>query len=337
MDFEQVFRQYVPLPARPSSKGWLGVNCKVCNDHGKKGTRGGFHFRDGIGYNCFNCNHAASFTNGQFFSPSDELHTVFTSFGIPEDIWNSLVMETLQNRNSGQLDFHKKLVKQNTFEPKTIEMPDFFVPLLDLDGDSPIRQLAEQHLIEERNIQPDAYPFLIGVKDPNNPYSFPWHRRLIIPVFNRNNQMIFYQGRDLMGTSLSKYKSCSSERDNVLYGMDQIYTHANTPLFVVEGFFDAFHLSGVAVLGRQLTDGMIHHLNKSIRDKIIIPDRTGDGEQLALAGLKQGWKVSTPDFGGCKDVTDAVVRFGKLYVMKTILDNIHSGFGAEVHIRMYCK
>lgn len=337
MDFEQVVRQYVPLPARPSAKGWLGVNCRVCNDHGKKGTRGGFHFRDGIGYNCFNCEHTASFTNGQYEAPSDSLRVVFNAFGIPEDIWNQLMMETLRNRNSGQLDFHKKLVKQNTFEAKTIECPSYFTPLSELDVDSPIRQLAELHLIEERSIDPSSYPFMIGFKDSNDPNSFPWHRRLIIPIYDRGGRMIFYQGRDLMGTALSKYKSCSAERDNVLYGMDQVYAHSNAPLFIVEGFFDAFHLDGVATLGRQLTDGMAHHLDKSVRDKIVIPDRTGDGEVLALAGLKRGWKVSTPDFGNCKDVTDAVVKYGKLYTMKTILDNIHSGFSAELNVRMYCK
>lgn len=337
MDFEQVIRQYVPLPARPSAKGWLGVNCRVCNDHGKKGTRGGFHFRDGMGYNCFNCGHTASFTNGQYEMPSDELKTVFTAFGIPDDVWNSLIMETLQNRNSGQLEFHKKLVKQNTFEPKIIELPKFFVHLQDLPETAPIRELAELHLKEDRRIDPSSYPFMIGMKDSNDPYSFAWAKRLIIPIFDRGGRPIFFQGRDLLGTSNSKYKSCSAERENVLYGMKEIYTHANTPLFVVEGFFDAFHINGVATLGRQLTEGMKYHLGKSVRDKVVIPDRTGNGEELALAALRMGWKVSTPDFGDCKDVTDAVVRYGKLYTMKTILDNIHSGFGAEVHVRMYCK
>lgn len=337
IDLEQVIRQYVPLPARPSAKGWLGVNCKVCNDHGRKGTRGGFHFRDGLGYNCFNCGHAASYTNGQFNAPSEELHTVLQAFGIPEDIWNQLMMESLKNRNSGQLEFNKKLVKQNTFEAKTIQIPKYLVPLSELDPDAPIRQLAELHLKEDRMIDPSSYPFMIGVKDAEDPYSVKWARRLIIPIFDRGGRPIFYQGRDLTGKANSKYISCSAERDNVLYGMDQVYAHSNAPLFVVEGFFDAFHLNGAATLGRQLTEGMAYHLNKSVRDKIIIPDRTGNGEDLALAGLKRGWKVSTPDFGGCKDVTEAVVKYGKLYTMKTILDNIHSGFGAELNVRMYCK
>lgn len=337
MDFEKVVRQYVPLPGRPSSKGWFGVMCRVCNDHGKKGTRGGFHFQDGIGYNCFNCGHTAGYTNGQHASPDDNLKTVFTAYGIPDSHWNELVMESLQNRNSDTGQFHAKIVKQSVVEPKVLQQPPYFVELSSLAEDAPIRQLAELHLKEDRAIDPSSYPFLVAQRDEDNPHSVGWLKRLIIPIYDRGGRLIFYQGRDLIGTADNKYKSPSVDRDCVLYGMDQIYTHTNAPLFVVEGFFDAFHLNGVAILGRQLTDPMIHHLSNSVREKIIIPDRTGNGEELALAGLKQGWKVSTPDFGNCKDVTEAVVKYGKLYVMKAITDNIHSGFSAELNVRMYCK
>lgn len=337
MDFEKVIRQYVPLATRPSGKGWYGVMCRVCNDHGKKGTRGGFHFQDGIGYNCFNCEHTAGYTNGQPFTPDDALKVVFDAYGIPDAHWNELVMESLQNRNSDNGAFHAKIVKASTIEAKVLQQPDYFHELSSLPEDMPLRQLAELHLIEERGIDPAAYPFLVALKDDEDPYSAAWLKRLIIPVYDRANRLIFYQGRDLIGTANNKYKSPSVDRDCVLYGMDQIYKHTNAPLFVVEGFFDAFHVDGVAILGRQLTDPMVQHLNNSVREKIIIPDRTGNGEDLALAGLKQGWKVSTPDFGNCKDITEAVVKYGKLYVMKSITDNVHSGFSAELNVRMYCK
>ena len=339
LDLEQTIRQHVPL-GRANSKGWVQVLCRVCNDHGKKGLRGGFNFSGGgLGYQCFNCHHTAHYVSGQYSSPSDDLKTVFTSFGIPDDIWNQLVMESLKNRNSDLAiaNFDKKVLKQNTFEPKPIPLPEFFFPLADLPEDLPIRQLAELHLTEERQIEPSAYPFMIGFKDKAFKHSDEWAKRLIIPVYDRTGRLIFYQGRDLLGKSNAKYKSSATERDNVLYGMDQVYAHSNTPLFITEGFFDAFHLNGCAVLGRQMTEGMIHHLNRSIREKVVVPDRFGSGQDLALAALKQGWKVSTPDLGGCKDVTDAVIKYGKLYVMKTILDNIHSGFAAEMHIRVYCK
>ncbi len=337
MDIEKVIRQYVPLPTRPSSKGWYGINCRVCNDHGRKGTRGGFRFDDGFGYNCFNCGHTAGYKNGQPFTPDEAVKTVFTAFGIPDDVWNELVMDSLRNRNSDTGQFHQKIVKQSVMEPKVIEFPPFFRKLADMPEDSPIRQLAELHLREDRGIDPNAYPFMLAVRDKEQPHSINWYKRLIIPIFDRNNRPIFYQGRDLTDSDASKYKSAATDRDCVLYGMDQIYTHTNKPLFVVEGFFDAFHLDGVAVMGRQLTDQMIHHLSNSVREKIIIPDRTGNGEELAIAGLRQGWKVSTPDFGECKDVDEAIKKYGKLYVMKTITDNIHSGFAAELNVRMYCK
>lgn len=335
LDLENKIRQYIPL-GRANSKGWIQVNCKVCNDHGKKGMRGGFNFTRGLGYQCFNCEHKANFTEGQFNTPSDEVREVFEAFGIPDDIWNELVMSTLVNRNSGQMEFHKKVLSENTHEPKVIEIPNYFVLLSDMAEDDPMRQIAEDHLITERKIDPADYPYYMGVATADQ-YSEPWKNRLIIPIYNRNKKLIFYQGRDLLDLSVSKYKSCTADRDNVLYGMDQLYAHTSAPLFICEGFFDAYHVNGVAVMGKQITEGMIWHLDKSPREKIIIPDRSGDGETLALAGLKLGWKISTPDFGGCKDVTEAIVKYGKLYTMKSLMDNIHSGFKAEINLGVYCK
>lgn len=63
----------------------------------------------------------------------------------------------------------------------------------------------------------------------------------------------------------------------------------------------------------------------------------GDGQDLALQGLKQGWKVATPDLGQCKDITEAIVKYGKLYVIKNIMENIYSGTTAETMLGLYCK
>lgn len=336
MDFEAEIRQYVFL-GRTNAKGWAPVLCRVCNDHGKKGIRSGFKFEPGgFGYNCFNCNIGGQFSDISTDMPSDDLKTICAAFGIPDDFVSALELQVIQNRTDGNGVGARVLDKARLSGAKVLTMPDYFVPLSSLAEDEPLRMLAEIHLEDERQMTVSDYPFFIA-KRSDDPDSKKWANRLIIPVYNHNNQLIFWQGRDMIGTSNRKYLSADTERDGVMYGMAEIYNRTNAPLFITEGIFDAWHVKGCATLGRQLTPAMINLLNTSTREKVVIPDRQGDGQDLALQALRQGWKVSTPDLGQCKDVTEAVVKYGKLYVIKNIMENIYSGTAAETMLGLYCK
>ena len=67
-----------------------------------------------------------------------------------------------------------------------------------------------------------------------------WLKRIIIPMY-KNSNLIFYQGRDLSGTAQKKYQSPSTDAAKVLYGFDNLHNYkVNEPLYVVEGWFDAF-------------------------------------------------------------------------------------------------
>ena len=61
LTLEQIIKQYVLLQA-PNPKGWQAVQCRVCNDHSRKGLRGNFLF-DGntVVYKCWNCGHIAKY------------------------------------------------------------------------------------------------------------------------------------------------------------------------------------------------------------------------------------------------------------------------------------
>lgn len=336
MDFESEIRQHVLL-GRTSSKGWAPVLCRVCNDHGKKGVRSGFKFEhDGFGYNCFNCEAAGRFSVMSTESPSEELKTILTAFGIPEDFIHKLEMLALTNRTDGNVS--RQILEQAKIAsgPKVLTMPEYFSPLKDEPEDSPIRILATLHLEQDRAMVPDDFPFYIG-KRTDDPDSAKWTNRLILPIYNHNNQLIFWQGRDLTGKKSKKYLSVDEPRDSIMYGMHEVYRHTNAPLFVTEGIFDAWHVQGCATLGRQLTPAIINILNSSTREKVVIPDRMGDGQDLAMQAIRLGWKISTPDLGQCKDVTEAVVRYGKLYVVKNIMENIYGGVTAETMLGLYCK
>jgi hypothetical protein len=52
-----------------------------------------------------------------------------------------------------------------------------------------------------------------------------------------------------------------------------------------------------------------------------VPDHDRAGGSLIDAALEYGWSVSFPEWeNDVKDVNDAVVRYGKLFTLKSIID-----------------
>lgn len=340
---EELFRTYVHLPTRPSSKGWYSILCRVCNDHGKKGARAAFRFEDGgAAYHCFNCGHKASYYSHYSTIPKD-MEEVFVAFGIPDEEVNKLRLIALAERDeSGQQQGTKD--KRLAIVPEELPLPDYFVPLKDQNDNW--AEIARYYL-EDRKIDPDSYPFFMATVPTkyNGPASQKhsyvksaqkWAKRIIIPIY-KDKKLIYYQGRDLSGKALKKYESPSAPKDRVIYGFDQLFIDAERPLYVVEGFFDAFHIKGVAILGNELTEPQVVWLNKSRRDKVYIPDKYGDGARNAEKALENGWRIALPDIGDCKDINAAIIKYGQLYVHNTLKENTLEGFQAEASLSLYCK
>jgi DNA primase len=163
-----------------------------------------------------------------------------------------------------------------------------------------------------------------------------WYGRLIIP-FYRDNKLIFYQGRSLNESTRRYINSTVSNDAVILYNYKELTRNVDDPLFITEGFFDAYHLNGVAINGNELSPKKITVINQSRRRKIYIPDRYGNGKQAAFNAIEAGWDIAIPDIGDCKDINQAVVRFGLLYVYKSLMCNIKSGFNAKVAVNTLCK
>ena len=328
---EAIVRKYVPLPAKATQKGWYSLRCLVCNDHKYK-KRGGWKFENGVtSYHCFNCAMAASYDEEDGFI-SDKMQTVLDSFGVPEEIVKQLKLDNL--KKVGQKHQKSKVGQSSYKEVEGIALPKHFYRLIE-DEDDVWSQIAQEYLLG-RGIDIDDYRFYLS-KGGSLPSEKIWAKRLIIPVY-KDNRLVFYQGRDLTDKSKSKYLSAEdAAKSSVIYGFDRLFTDVDQPLFVLEGFFDAYHIDGVAVFGNEISSQQTAYLNASPRKKIVVPDRKGDGGLLAMEGIKQGWSVSVLPFNDCKDVNDAIVKYGKLFVIKTLIDNVKSGFEAELFVNMLCE
>lgn len=319
-DLVQTIQNYVYLPPHPNAGGWYPVVCKVCNDHGRKGPRAGFRFDDTVGYHCFNCNTKAVFDGTKL---SKNMEKVLVDFGVPEDEINRIRFSTL-----GSKDAKRRSEQIKTINPQPIDIPEHFYQLSQAPNTDKWAEIAKWYLEESRGIVWNEYPFYLSSDKE-------WIGRLIIPVYKDNN-LIFYQGRDLTGKHKRKYNSVKVQKDKVLYGYDKLFANFDAPLYVCEGFFDAYPIDGVAIFGNELSKPQIEWLNRTRRPKVYIPDKHKSGALNAHKALELGWKVSLPDIGSCKDINDAYVKYGKLYVLSTLRDNTVDGFTAKARIKLYC-
>jgi len=331
ISLEHAIRQHVHFPTRSSLKGWNVCKCAVCSDYKK---RGGFRFDGDVSsYHCFNCNHVAKHDPHEYASISSNMQQVLDSFGVPDDEYKQIVFNALKLRNSGYkhesqaVDPDTKLVK--------VPLPEPFIPLE--HATDTWATIAREYLKYDRGVDPSTYPFYL-LEEPEQDKFFErkWRGRLIIPYY-RNKQVVWYQGRDLRPNSNMRYLNAETESDCILSEYDNLFDHSDDPLYIVEGFFDAIAIGGVAIFGNSLKSGQIKILNKSSRQKVYIPDIRGDGYIGALQSLRHNWDVSVPDIGSSKDISEAVGKYGKLYVMKSIKQYTMSGYHAEIRVRALCK
>ncbi len=330
---EQIITQYVQLQLS-NQKGWRAVRCKVCNDHTRKGLRGAFLFdADSVIYKCWNCGITAVYNPNEHEYMPKKMMQVLDDFDIPIDEWQQVILSSPAYINGGKKS-HKKSTETINIEPKEIVIPKDFYFLRDALPDDEIAAEARKYLIEERGVDPSSYSFMLSRK-ADNPRLHKWLGRVIIPIF-KNNKLIYYVGRALYDAT-KKYETPATPKEKILYGFDRLFEYTEAPLLIVEGWFDAHAIDGVATLGNVITPFQAQWLNRSKREKIYIPDKFGDGRRAAEQALAFGWSISTPDIGSnCKDMDDAVKKYGKMYVMKSIIENKATGYEAESQLRNYC-
>lgn len=335
---EQIIRQYVYLPSIPNAKGWYPcVHAGGC-DRGHKGPRAAFNFSDQtIAFHCFNCGVKTVYDPSAHNNIPQKMKDVLNDFGVPEDEWREVQFHSLQSTQSQNKKVNKP--KPRNIEPTRLQIPEPFYYINNASNNDRWAVVAREYLIHERNVDPDSYPFMLCSIKADNRFYYQWKKRLIIPIF-KDGEVIFWQGRSLHDTITPKYKSPSVPKEKVLYGFDRLFEQHTKPLFVVEGWFDAFKINGVAILGNELSTEQTIWLNKTNRPKVYIPDRHSSGRDIADKCLQRGWSISTPDIGDCKDLSDAVDRYGLLYIVKSIMENIYDNsdpLTTETALTFYCN
>lgn len=166
-------------------------------------------------------------------------------------------------------------------------------------------------------------------------YDFYWtpeveHKlnyRVIVP-FQWGDTIIGYSARSFVDGIKPKYYT--EHEPNYVFNVNKQRPDSRF-VIVVEGAFDAMSIDGVAVLSNECNEAQADIIDNLGREVIVVPDfdrgvnrqgkATWSGERLIDRAIEYGWSVSFPVWSEtCKDVNEAVIKYGKLFVLKTILD-----------------
>jgi DNA primase len=153
-------------------------------------------------------------------------------------------------------------------------------------------------------------------------YKFHWspsmgyRDRLIVPFYDEGN-IVGWTARTIQADKKPKY--LSEQQPGYVFNLDAQGTD-KTFCILTEGPIDAIHIEGIALLGSEIKDQQALLINRLNREVVVLPDRDDAGRKLVEQAIDYGWGVSMPEWKlGIKDVNDAVLAYGKLYTLYSIV------------------
>lgn len=345
-DFLQQFvSNYLPARRRAASKGWISFNAPCCVHNGETAdtrSRGGVIMNPdgGISYHCFNCNYKTSYIPGRPLSY--KFRKLLSWLGAAENSIRQMVIEAIRLKEFIEITEPQKAVEAPEVNfparplPRQAQSFKSFVTFLELNNGT--NEMPKQFH--------DAVEYVFRRKIDMQRYDFYWtpeveHKlnyRVVVP-FIWQGQTIGYTARSTVDGIKPKYHN--SHEPNFVFNTNE-QRPENKFVLVVEGPFDAMAIDGVAVLSNDCNEEQADIIDNLGKEVIVVPDfdvhinklgkKVWPGGHLIDRAVEYGWSVAFPVWmETCKDVGEAVERYGKLFVLKSILDSVeHNKFKIEI-------
>ena len=298
---QQAVIDSLPSKQKRTTNGWISFNAVCCHHNGEsadKRSRGGVITNgDAISYHCFNCNFKTGWQPGRHIT--FKMRKLLTWLGVDENTRQMLNIEALRIKDTVVVEdveeekFEVDFKSRSLPEGATHELPDII-------REYALRRCLPLDKLMYSNSQPAGM----------------W-QRVIVP-FKWGRRTIGFSARSIDDAGRPKY--FTSHDSGYVYGIDSQLPDARF-VVVTEGLFDAMCIGGVGILSNQCSETQAQIIDTLAREVILVPDRDRAGQRLIDDALEYGWSVSFPDWEtDVKDVNDAVIRYGKLFTLKSIVD-----------------
>ena len=292
--------------------------CPICGDsqRNKNKARGYIYaVKNNTNFKCHNCGASLSFNN--FLKELDlTLHKQYTLEKFKEGhTGRNFVVE------APKLEFKKPVFKKSLNLPKASTDP-----------------VAKEYL-EKRKLDPEKFYFANKFKEWTNSQKQTFdtigrdESRIVIPMYDKNNNLIGFQGRAL-GQNFVKYITVMlDEEAPKIYGLNSI--DEKLPVYVVEGPFDStFINNSVALCG---SDGDVRCLEGS--SIIFVYDNEPRNREIVnriSKCISRGERVVIWPSGIIeKDINDMVLSGHD--VQSVIKSNTYSGLEAKIKFNNWKK
>jgi hypothetical protein len=284
---------------KQTSSGWISFNAPCCEHNGEsrdRRHRGGIKTSDqGWSYHCFNCGYTASFVLGR--NLTFKARKLLSWMNVPQEEIERVNLESLKHKSiEGLIGERQEIVNRL----QNIEFED-----RDLPGTTQTLSAAGEVYLRSRKLPMD-YPFF---------YKTMPRPGIVIP-FTHNNQVVGHTTR-FLDDRTPKY--IQDIQPGYVFGTDLQQANWQYAI-VVEGVFDALSINGLAVLHAEINDAQARLIRSLGRDVVVVPDQDEAGMKLVERAVELGWAVSMPEWpADIKDVNDAVIRWGKVATLITIM------------------
>lgn len=296
----------LPGKKRLTTSGWYSFNAVCCHHRGHNPDRRG---RAGIkkdgnnwAYACFNCGYKCGFVLGKSITKNTRDLLIWAGVDTKQiQLWN---IESLQQKDILDI-ISKKPKKKISF--KEHKLPEGEL----LDVNNPLHKVYVDY-VRSRGINVNEYPFLITPNEQGR-----MANRIIIP-YTYKDKIVGHTSR-FLDNRIPKY--INEQQPGYVFGLDFQKPQYEVCL-LVEGIFDALCINGCALTHNTVNDDqaeLLATLNKRI---IFVPDHDKTGLDTCDRALSLGYSVSIPNWEpDIKDVNDAVVKYGKVPTLLSILQN----------------
>jgi len=298
----------LPTKKKTSPSGWTSFNAVCCEHNGetpdRRGRGGIANNPDGsISYHCFNCNFKASYQPGRHLTY--KFRKLLSWFGAGQNEIQRLVIEAIRIKDLITPEDEVQEEEPITF--KIQSLPKDSTLFTDLTQGHPALEY-----IYDRKIDMDKYKFYVTTDRANN-----MDKRVIIPCYWKHEQ-IGYVGRAIDPKVKPKYWN----RFDTGYVFNVNQQHSDWKFVIVcEGPFDAMAIDGVAVMHNEVSEQQADIIDSLGREVIVVADRDQAGSKLLRDAQEYGWSASFPVWQEtCKDINEAVQKYGKLFVLQSIID-----------------
>jgi hypothetical protein len=317
---QQSVLQLLPARKKTGQNGWTSFNAPCCVHNGETADtrgRGGIKTNNGqISFHCFNCGYTSSFIPGRHLT--FKFRKLLSWLGADDLTIRKLVIDAVRLKDLVAPEEIAEPEQAITYEARSlpaearnvVDLASFYAT-----GDYnnvPAELLAAIEYVNRRNIDINKYNFYWT---PEEAYNL--HRRIIVPFYYQG-ETIGYTSRAIVDGIKPKY--WSSHPADTVFNIDNQKPDSKF-VIVCEGPFDAMSIDGVAVSGAEISEQQAEVIDRLQREVIYVPDSDRAGRKTVERAIELGWTVSFPVWlETCKDINDAVIKYGKLFVLKAILD-----------------